>query len=69
MKTRLETLMTLWNKCDGYMVLIENGTNAGFQLIEEARDLLIQQSKKDGSSYLFAPVCLTLTIQQMSKKN
>lgn len=57
MKTRLETLMTLWNKCDGYMVLIENGTNAGFQLIEEARDLLIQQSKKDGSSYLFAPVC------------
>lgn len=56
MKARLETLMTLWKKCDGYIVVIENGTNAGFQLIEEARDLFIQQSKKDGPSYLFAPV-------------
>lgn len=56
MKARLETLMTLWKKCDGYIVVIENGTNAGFQLIEEARDLFIQQSKKDGPSHLFAPV-------------
>lgn len=55
MKARLDTLSTLWKKCDGYMVIIENGTNAGFQLVEEARELLIQQAKGDGS-YLFAPV-------------
>lgn len=38
------------------MVLIENGTNAGFKLIEEARDFLLQQAHNDGSAYLFAPV-------------
>lgn len=56
LKTRLDTLLTLWKKCDGYMVLIENGSNAGFKLINEARDFLIQQTKTDGSAYLFAPV-------------
>lgn len=56
MKTRLDTLLTLWKKCDGYFVLIENGTKAGFKLIEEARDLILHQSKRDQSAYLFAPV-------------
>lgn len=55
MKSRLDTLLTLWKKCDGYIVLIENGSNAGFKLIEEARDFLIQQAKRDNSAYLFAP--------------
>lgn len=56
LKTRLDTLQTLWKKCDGYMVLIENGTNAGFRLIEEARAFLLQQSMPNDSAYLFAPV-------------
>lgn len=58
LKTRLNTLQTLWKKCDGYMVLIENGTNAGFKLIEEARAFILQQSIQDNSAYLFAPVRL-----------
>lgn len=52
---RLDTLLTLWKKCDGYFVLVENGTNAGFKLIEEARDFLMAQAKQDQSAYLFAP--------------
>lgn len=58
MKTRLDTLQTLWKKCDGYMVLVENGTNAGFKLIEEARAFLLQQAMQDDSAFLFAPVSL-----------
>lgn len=56
MKTRLDTLLTLWKKCDGYMVIIENGSSAGFKLIEEARDFLIQQARRENDAYLFAPV-------------
>lgn len=59
MKKRLETLLTLWNKCDGYLVLIEEGTNAGFGLLNEARDFLItaaKQSENDDSAFVFAPV-------------
>lgn len=54
MSERLKTLLTLWNKCDGYIVLIENGTNAGFRLIEEAKEFLQQQCQD--SAYLYAPV-------------
>ncbi len=31
-KTRLTTVDKLWRKTGGYLVLIENGTNAGFQV-------------------------------------
>lgn len=38
------------------MVLIENGNNAGFRLIEEARAFLLQQAIQENSAYIFAPV-------------
>lgn len=38
------------------MVLIENGTNAGFKLIEESRDFLLQQATKENTAFIFAPV-------------
>lgn len=53
-KKRLETIINLWNKCNGYLVLIEHGTNAGFKLITEARDFLIGGIKENG--HVFAPV-------------
>lgn len=55
-KKRLETLLTLWNKCNGYLVLIEHGTNAGFKLINEARDFLLNATQKNRSAHVFAPV-------------
>lgn len=55
-ETRLEILLNLWNKCDGYLVIIERGTRAGFNLIKEARDFLLEQIKKDDLAYVFAPV-------------
>lgn len=59
LETRLDTLQTLWKKCDGYMVLIENGTNAGFKLIEEARAFILQQNSQENSVNIFAPVRLS----------
>lgn len=33
LRARLETVLSLWNKTQGYLVLVENGTNAGFQVM------------------------------------
>lgn len=56
LKTRIETLLKLWDKCDGYLVLIERGTNAGFSLINEARDFLINHLGEMKTGYVYAPV-------------
>lgn len=58
LKTRIETLLTLWNKCDGYLVLIEQGTNAGFSLINEARDFFVNHFNETKTGFVFAPVCI-----------
>lgn len=68
LKTRLETLLTLWNKCDGYMVLIESGTNAGFSLINEARDFLMNHLNETETGYVYAPVRIGLNIFEHSMK-
>jgi ribosomal protein RSM22 (predicted rRNA methylase) len=31
-RTRLETIMNLWNKTNKYLVIVERGTNAGFRV-------------------------------------
>lgn len=56
MRTRIETLLNLWNKCDGYLVLIEQGSGAGFKLINEARDFLRNHLQDTKSGYVYAPV-------------
>lgn len=56
-KTRFETLLNLWNKTKKYIVLIEIGTRAGFSLINEARDLLLEVSSHNNTkSHVFSPV-------------
>lgn len=59
--SRLRTLDVLWRKTSGYLVLIEAGTNAGYKLVQEGRDYILQLSKqaKEREShlegYVFAP--------------
>jgi len=56
-KTRFETLLNLWNKTKKYIVLVEMGTRAGFNLINEARDLLLEISSQNRTkSHVFSPV-------------
>lgn len=53
-ETRLKTLQTLWDKCEEYLVLIENGSRVGFELITEARDFLLQYDNERAT--VFSPV-------------
>ncbi|CAH1791421.1 unnamed protein product [Owenia fusiformis] len=62
-KDRLEVVESLWKRTNGYLVLVEYGSNAGFQCIHEARDHILQlnaqQSLVEGADFegghVFAP--------------
>uniref|UniRef100_A0A0C9R8C4 METTL17_1 protein n=1 Tax=Fopius arisanus TaxID=64838 RepID=A0A0C9R8C4_9HYME len=60
-KSRLQAILALWRKTENYLVLVEQGTHAGFKIINEARDLilhLIESSSKredDPQGYIFSP--------------
>eukprot|EP00088_Acartia_fossae_P049919 TRINITY_DN5544_c0_g1_i5.p1 TRINITY_DN5544_c0_g1~~TRINITY_DN5544_c0_g1_i5.p1 ORF type:complete len:507 (-),score=71.00 TRINITY_DN5544_c0_g1_i5:212-1732(-) len=48
-KERLELIFKLWSRVEenGCLVLVELGTNAGFQIISEARDFLLQMGDEN----------------------
>ncbi|XP_055891089.1 methyltransferase-like protein 17, mitochondrial [Biomphalaria glabrata] len=56
---RLQLVHNLWEMADNYLVLVENGTGAGFTLINEARDYLTQvftdPSEEKLHGHIFAP--------------
>ncbi|GFG29146.1 hypothetical protein Cfor_00216 [Coptotermes formosanus] len=60
-RTRLETIINLWNKTNKYFIIVEQGTNAGFKVINEARDFILQlnEGKEMHSStpvaHIFSP--------------
>lgn len=39
---RLETILKLWRKTENYLIIVEDGTNAGFELVNEARDFILK---------------------------
>ncbi|XP_026876704.2 methyltransferase-like protein 17, mitochondrial isoform X2 [Electrophorus electricus] len=43
---RQETVLTLWRKTSSYLVLVENGTKEGHQILMEARDVLLKSEEK-----------------------
>ncbi|XP_055532235.1 methyltransferase-like protein 17, mitochondrial [Wyeomyia smithii] len=55
-KTRLDVVENLWNKCDGFLVLVEHGSSAGFSLIDEARQFLTNKNDSSDCEYhIFSP--------------
>ncbi|KAK3567169.1 hypothetical protein QTP86_011306 [Hemibagrus guttatus] len=58
-EAREETLLTLWRKTHSYLVLVENGTKAGHQILMEAKDILLKKEEKVSSDVrrlqVFAP--------------
>ncbi|KAJ8668524.1 hypothetical protein QAD02_010187 [Eretmocerus hayati] len=56
-KNRLEVLAKLWRKTNKYLVIVEQGSYAGFTLVNEARDFIRHVMEKiDKSDYFtFAP--------------
>uniref|UniRef100_A0A7N6A5F4 Ribosome assembly protein METTL17, mitochondrial n=1 Tax=Anabas testudineus TaxID=64144 RepID=A0A7N6A5F4_ANATE len=45
-KEREEAVVTLWRKTGSYLVLVENGTKEGHQILMEARDALLKKQEK-----------------------
>ncbi|XP_076600592.1 ribosome assembly protein METTL17, mitochondrial [Chaetodon auriga] len=45
-KEREEAVFTLWRKTSSYLVLVENGTKEGHQILMEARDTLLKKQEK-----------------------
>ncbi|XP_077413384.1 ribosome assembly protein METTL17, mitochondrial [Vanacampus margaritifer] len=45
-KEREEAVITLWRKTASYLLLVENGTKEGHQMLMEARDTLLQNKDK-----------------------
>ncbi|XP_070701659.1 ribosome assembly protein METTL17, mitochondrial isoform X2 [Pempheris klunzingeri] len=43
---REEAVLTLWRKTSSYLVLVENGTKEGHQILMEARDTLLKKQEK-----------------------
>ncbi|XP_017859013.1 PREDICTED: methyltransferase-like protein 17, mitochondrial [Drosophila arizonae] len=43
---RQEALLNLWRKCDGYMVIVEEGTRKGSELVNEARRYLLRAGEE-----------------------
>lgn len=56
-ESRLTHVESLWNRVEdnGFLVLAEMGTYAGFQALSEARELLIQLFS-ESPGHIFAPV-------------
>ncbi|XP_062994017.1 methyltransferase-like protein 17, mitochondrial isoform X2 [Elgaria multicarinata webbii] len=56
---RVETVQTLWRKTDGFLVLVENGTKEGHQMLMEARDVVLKGMDKvvhdPREAHVFAP--------------
>lgn len=55
MRSRLETIQKLWNKTEDFLIIIEQGTNAGFKIVNEAREFVLGLEKGKNSGYAFAP--------------
>ncbi|CAD7086221.1 unnamed protein product [Hermetia illucens] len=54
-QARKEVILNLWRKCDGYLVIIEQGTRAGFELVSEARQYILKQKKPEVKGHVFSP--------------
>lgn len=71
-KEREEAVFTLWRKTSSYLVLVENGTKEGHQMLMEARDTLLKKQEKTvhdpRPASVFAPcphklMCPKLTVE------
>lgn len=69
---RIETIQTLWRKTNCFLVLIENGTKEGHQILMEARDAILkmdeeQESKVHRRVHIFAPCPHSLPCPLLAK--
>ncbi|XP_037958441.1 methyltransferase-like protein 17, mitochondrial [Teleopsis dalmanni] len=52
---RREVVKNLWEKCSGYLIIVEEGTRRGSELVNEARDLLLTLGDDNNKCHVLAP--------------
>lgn len=71
-KEREEAVVTLWRKTSSYLVLVENGTKEGYQMLMEARDTLLKKQEKTvhdtRPASVFAPCPHDLMCPKMARE-
>ncbi|XP_041036719.1 methyltransferase-like protein 17, mitochondrial isoform X2 [Carcharodon carcharias] len=65
---RLHVVETLWRKTESFLVLIENGTKEGHQILMEARDVVLKTKDKDPGARVYAPCPHDLTCPKLLGK-
>lgn len=55
LKARLQTILNLWNKTEKYLIVVEQGTNAGFKIVNELRDFILDIKKHGSVGHVFSP--------------
>lgn len=57
-QNRQDVVLNLWKKCDGYLIIVEEGSRRGYQLINEARDFVLSLEDHSLIGHVFAPVSI-----------
>uniref|UniRef100_A0A3Q2NWN0 Ribosome assembly protein METTL17, mitochondrial n=1 Tax=Fundulus heteroclitus TaxID=8078 RepID=A0A3Q2NWN0_FUNHE len=69
---REEAVRTLWRKTNSYLVLVENGTKEGHQMLMEARDTLLKKPEKvlhdPRPASVFAPCPHEMTCPKLTRE-
>ncbi|XP_073347711.1 ribosome assembly protein METTL17, mitochondrial [Pagrus major] len=77
-KEREDVVLTLWRKTSSYLVLVENGTREGHQMLMEARDTLLKKQEQTlhdtRPASVFAPcpheaMCPKLAVEHITPCN
>ncbi|KAM8728230.1 ribosome assembly protein METTL17, mitochondrial [Acanthopagrus schlegelii] len=77
-KEREDVVLTLWRKTSSYLVLVENGTKEGHQMLMEARDTLLTKQEQTlhdtRAASVFAPcpheaMCPKLAVEHVTPCN
>ncbi|KAI8426902.1 hypothetical protein MSG28_014572 [Choristoneura fumiferana] len=55
MRSRLEIIQKLWKKTEDFLIIIEQGSNAGFQVVNEAREFVLNLPKGKHNGFAFSP--------------
>uniref|UniRef100_A0A8C1YFH1 Ribosome assembly protein METTL17, mitochondrial n=1 Tax=Cyprinus carpio TaxID=7962 RepID=A0A8C1YFH1_CYPCA len=69
---RLNVIFTLWRKTNSYLVLVENGTKDGHQILMEARDTILKREEEVKHDLrrpsMFAPCTHELPCPKLTKQ-
>ncbi|XP_036320735.1 methyltransferase-like protein 17, mitochondrial [Rhagoletis pomonella] len=63
--SRKDVLLNLWKKCSGYLVIVEEGTRRGSELVNEAREFILSLQSENLKGEVFAPCSHNLTCPRL----